>query len=215
MAALAPTCRASTIVVLTYNPGAYIDRCLSAVLATDYPTFDVTVVDNASTDGSVRNVRRDFPEVALVETGANLGFSRGNNLAMREATAPLIALLNPDTEVDPGWLRPLVERMHRDPVTGGAAPKILYQHDRVPVDLRAPTFVPDGGGDTRELGVRLYGDASEAATGGHQPRGVRPGSRPRRGHVSLDPSASADAGRSRRRRQGPAHARRGRRPGPR
>ncbi len=150
------------VVVLTYNPGAFIDRCLSAVLATDYPTFEVTVVDNASTDDSMRHVRRDFPGVALVETGANLGFSRGNNLAMREATAPLIALLNPDTEVDPGWLRPLVERMNRDPVAGGAAPKILYQHDRIPVDLRAPTFVPDGG-DSRELGVRLYEDASEAA----------------------------------------------------
>ena len=150
------------VVVLTYNPGAFIDRCLRAVLATDYPTFDVTVVDNASTDGTVPNVRRDFPDVALLEAGANLGFSRGNNLALREATAPLIALLNPDTEVDPGWLRPLVERMDRDPVAGGAAPKILYQHDRIPVDLRAPTFVPDGG-DPRELGVRLYEDATDAA----------------------------------------------------
>ena len=150
------------VVVLTYNPGAFIDRCLNSVLDTDYPAFDVTVVDNDSTDGSVRNLPRDFPGVALVETGANLGFSRGNNLAMREATAPFIALLNPDTEVDPGWLRPLVERLCTDPVAGGAAPKILYLHDRVPVDLQAPTFVP-GGGDTRELGVRLYADASEAA----------------------------------------------------
>ena len=150
------------VVVLTYNPGAFIDRCLSSVLDTDYPAFDVTVVDNESTDGSVRNLGRDFPGVALVEAGANLGFARGNNLAMREATAPFIALLNPDTEVDPGWLRPLVERLRTDPVAGGAAPKILYLHDRVPVGLHAPTFVP-GGGDTRELGVRLYADASEAA----------------------------------------------------
>ena len=150
------------VVVLTYNPGEFIDRCLGSVLATDYPTFEVTVVDNASTDGSVCNLHRDFPEVALLEAGANLGFSRGNNLAMRESTAPLIALLNPDTEVDSGWLRPLVERLSTDPVAGGAAPKILYQHDRVPVELHAPTFVP-GNGDERELGVRLYEHASEAA----------------------------------------------------
>ncbi len=150
------------IVVLTYNPGAFIDRCLSAVLATDYPSFEVIVVDNASTDGSLRNLGRDFPEVALMEAGANLGFSRGNNLAMRDATAPLVALLNPDTEVDPGWLRPLVERMQADPVAGGAAAKILYLHDRIAVDLRAPTFVP-GGGDARELGVRLYAVGAEAA----------------------------------------------------
>lgn len=150
------------VVVLTYNPGEFIDRCLGSVLATDYPTFAVTVVDNASTDGSVRNLPRDFPEVALVEARANLGFARGNNLAMRESSAPLIALLNPDTEVDPGWLRPLVERLSRDPVAGGAAPKILYQHDRVPVDLQAPTFVP-GGGDARALGVRLYENPTAAA----------------------------------------------------
>ncbi len=150
------------IVILTYNPGAFIDRCLGAVLATDYPNFEVIVVDNASTDGSLRNLGRDFPEVALMEAGANLGFSRGNNLAMRDATAPLVALLNPDTEVDPGWLRPLVERMQADPVAGGAAAKILYLHDRMAVDLRAPTFVP-GGGDARELGVRLYEDGADAA----------------------------------------------------
>ena len=150
------------IVILTYNPGAFIDRCLGAVLATDYPNFEVIVVDNASTDGSLRNLGRDFPEVALMEAGANLGFSRGNNLAMRDATAPLVALLNPDTEVDPRWLRPLVERMQADPVAGGAAAKILYLHDRIAVKLRAPTFVP-GGGDARELGVRLYEDGAEAA----------------------------------------------------
>ncbi len=150
------------IVILTYNPGTFLDRCLGAVLATDYPSFEVTVVDNASTDGSLRNLSRDFPEIALVEAGANLGFSRGNNLAMRAATAPLIALLNPDTEVDPGWLRPLVERLQADPVAGGAAAKILYLHDRIAVDLRTPTFVP-GGGDARELGVRLYEHAAEAA----------------------------------------------------
>ena len=150
------------IVILTYNPGAFIDRCLGAVLATDYPNVEVIVVDNASTDGSLRNLGRDFPDVALMEAGANLGFSRGNNLAMRDATAPLVALLNPDTEVDPGWLRPLVERMQADPVAGGAAAKILYLHDRIAVNLRAPTFVP-GGGDARELGVRLYEDGAEAA----------------------------------------------------
>ncbi len=150
------------IVVLTYNAGAFIDRCLGAVLATDYPSFEVTVVDNASSDGSVLTLNKDFPDITLLEAGANLGFARGNNLAMRGASAPYIALLNPDTEVDPDWLRPLVERLQADPIAGGVGPKILFSDDRLEVNLRSSTFLPPGN-DGRTLGVRIYEHSDSAA----------------------------------------------------
>ena len=157
------------IVVLNYNGAGRIERCLERLLATRYPDLRVTVVDNASSDGSPASVEQAFPEVELVENGANLGFSRGNNRALRGATEPYVGLLNPDTEVEPDWLHPLVSRLDGDPLAGGVGAKLLHQHDRIPLRLTVPTFSPPLP-DARELGVRFYGaetgDGAADVTGG-------------------------------------------------
>ncbi len=147
------------VVVLNYNGLGRVERCLASLLASDYPALRVTVVDNASADGSPARVARDFPEVELIENGANLGFSRGNNRALRAADEPYLGLLNLDTEVAPGWLRPLVARLAADPLAGGAAPKILHLADRLPLRLTTPAFTPPAP-DARTLGVRLYAAAT-------------------------------------------------------
>ncbi len=150
----APALPPVQVVVLNYNAAGWLERCLESLRATDYPDLDIIVVDNASTDGSA-DLARSRSDVTLVEAGANLGFSRGNNLVLRRAKAPLVALLNPDTHVEPGWLRPLVDRLRSDPIAGGVGPKILFDRDRIPLTLSTTGFVP-GGGDRRELGVRIY-----------------------------------------------------------
>lgn len=149
------------IVVLNYNGAGRVERCLERLLGTRYPDLRVTVVDNASSDGSQATVEQAFPEVELIENGANLGFSRGNNRALRGATEPYLGLLNPDTEVEPDWLQPLVARLNADPLAGGVGAKLLHQHDRLPLRLTVPTFTPPPP-DTRELGVRFYGAESSA-----------------------------------------------------
>ena len=149
------------IVVLNYNGAGRIERCLERLLATHYPDLRVTVVDNASSDGSPASVEQAFPDVELIENGANLGFSRGNNKALRAATEPFVGLLNPDTEVEPDWLRPLVARLMEDSLAGGVGAKLLHQHDRLPLRLSVPTFSPPPP-DTRQLGVRFYGAESTA-----------------------------------------------------
>ncbi|MBM4436215.1 MAG: glycosyltransferase family 2 protein [Actinobacteria bacterium] len=149
------------VVVLNYNGAGHVEPCLASLLATEYPALEVVVVDNASRDGSPATIQRQFPDVAFVAAGANLGFARGNNLALQRASAPLLAVLNPDTTVEPGWLWPLVERLAADPLAGGVGPRILYRHDRVALTLTAPAFRP-GGADGRLLGVRLYAASSHA-----------------------------------------------------
>ncbi len=150
------------IVVLNYNGAGRIERCIERLLETRYPDLRVTVVDNASSDGSPARVEQAFPEVELIENGANLGFARGNNRALRVATEPYLGLLNPDTEVEPDWLHPLVARLNDDPLAGGAGAKLLHQYDRLPVRLTVPTFSPPAP-DTRRLGVQFFG--AEAGAG--------------------------------------------------
>ena len=150
-----------TVVVLNYNAERFIGPCLRSLLASEYPndSMEIVVVDNASTDGSLDLVRAEFPQgIRIVEAGSNCGFSVGNNLAMRQAPGPYVALVNPDTEVEPDWLRPLVETLEADPATGAAQPKLLLFQDRIPVVIQSPTFTPKSagmGGDERSLGLRV------------------------------------------------------------
>lgn len=150
-----------SVVVLNFNGRDYLPACLHALAGTDYPEdkLDVTVVDNASSDGSAELVEREFPDVRLLRSGGNVGFAVGNNLGIRAAGGEYVALINPDTEVEPGWLRPLVETMEGAVDIAAACPKLLLYEDRLAVWLESGTFVPresELGDDERTLGMRVY-----------------------------------------------------------
>lgn len=145
-------------VVLNYNGGEHVPRCLEALLATDWPAgaLEVVVVDNCSTDGSDREIEQRFPAVRLLRSPANAGFP-ANNLAMRDlAGVDYVALVNNDAFVTPGWLQPLVAALEADPEVGAACPRILLAYRFLDVIIEAPTFAPPAG-DTRRLGVRVSG----------------------------------------------------------
>lgn len=149
-----------TVIVLNYNAGRFLEACLKSLLASDYQSdsLEIVVVDNASTDGSPDLIRKQFPEIRIVAAGSNRGFAAGNNIGLRDAPGPYAALVNPDTEVDPGWLRPLVDAMQSNPAAGAAQPKLYLMHDRIPIRLQSPTFIPIDAGmghDERTLGLRV------------------------------------------------------------
>ncbi|HKE03156.1 MAG TPA: glycosyltransferase family 2 protein, partial [Blastocatellia bacterium] len=99
------------IIVLNYNGLRWLEACFDALLATDYPNFRIMLVDNASSDGSVQMARDRYPQVEVIVNPANYGFSEGNNVGIREAlanNADYVVLLNPDTKVEPQWLRQLI-----------------------------------------------------------------------------------------------------------
>lgn len=102
-----------------------LERCLPTVLAQTYPSYEVVVVDNASTDGSAAFVAEQFPAVRVIESGANLGYTGGNNLGVRETDSAYVAVLNPDTEVEPDWLSALVAALEAHPESALATSKIL------------------------------------------------------------------------------------------
>jgi GT2 family glycosyltransferase len=121
------------VVIVNHNVRDLLRTCLRSVEQTTANlAVQVWVVDNGSTDGSAQVVRDEFPTVELRET-ANLGFARGNNLALREIVARASAhdrpryvlLLNPDTELPPGALAAMVRFMEEHPDAGAAGPRLI------------------------------------------------------------------------------------------
>ena len=115
-----------SIVVVTYNSVGQIDACLAS-LARALPPSDTEtiVVDNASTDGTAEAVRLRWPAARVIEAGANVGFARANNIGIRGASAPLVLLLNPDTEAAPGAIARLIDALGRRPDAAVAGPRLV------------------------------------------------------------------------------------------
>ena len=87
--------------------------------------FEIIVVDNASTDGSVDTIKSSFPDVKIIANGENLGFSAANNRAIRIAKGQYLFLLNPDTIVYPNSLDTLIAYLDDHAVVGACGPKFL------------------------------------------------------------------------------------------
>jgi GT2 family glycosyltransferase len=114
-----------SVVILNWNGRAYLEACLAALAAQELPPDRVVLVDNGSTDDSVGFTRERFPWVTIRENGGNLGFAAGNNTALRDETAEVIVLLNPDVVLAPGALSALAGAL-ADPSAGVVGTKLCY-----------------------------------------------------------------------------------------
>ena len=116
-----------SIVIVSYNVRSYLEQCLQSVKhALEGIEGEVFVVDNRSDDDSVETVRTQYPWVRLIENQENVGFSRANNIAIREASGDYVLLLNPDTIVEKDTLREVLQFMEEHPKTGGAG--VMMHH---------------------------------------------------------------------------------------
>jgi GT2 family glycosyltransferase len=116
-----------TIAIVSFNAKEELRACLDSVFsATHLASFEVIVADNASTDGTVEMLRERFPEVRLIASPENQGFSRGSNLCWREARSSLVLFLNSDTVVPERALDRLVAIARERPETGAIGPRLLY-----------------------------------------------------------------------------------------
>jgi GT2 family glycosyltransferase len=115
-----------SVVIVGWNARHYLELCLdSLVAAPPLRSMEVLVVDNASTDGTAEMIESKFPWVKLIKSPENLGFSRGNNLAIRQCQGRYIALVNPDVIVLPGCLDALAEFLDQNPKVGDVGPRVL------------------------------------------------------------------------------------------
>lgn len=101
-----------SIVILSWNNSQDTIECLSSVLGLSYPNYSILIVDNGSTDDSVRKIRDRYADIEIIETYTNLGYAEGNNVGIRHAIrskADYILVLNNDTLVETNMLTELVQ----------------------------------------------------------------------------------------------------------
>lgn len=115
-----------SVLIVSWNTRELLAACLESLRRSNPACVrEIIVVDNASADGSPEMVEQRFPEVKLIRTGSNLGFARGNNLAMQHAVGSLFALVNSDTLVHPGCIETLAEYLDQHPEVGLVGPRVI------------------------------------------------------------------------------------------
>ena len=109
-----------SIIIVNYNGKELLKECLDSVLAQSYGDFEILLVDNGSTDGSVDYVVTNYTDnrIRFVLSKENLGFAGGNNLGYKHVKGDYVVLLNNDTKVSKDWLKCLVEEIEKDEEIG-------------------------------------------------------------------------------------------------
>lgn len=115
-----------SIVIVNWNARDYLKKCVASIYkdATN-PSFEIIVVDNASSDGSTEMLRNEFPGVILIENKNNLGFGAANNKALKKCASEFVLMLNPDTEVLDGAFAAMVSFMRQNEKAGAVGAKLL------------------------------------------------------------------------------------------
>lgn len=115
-----------SIVIICWNDLKLIRDCLDSIYSgTRLTDFEVIVSDNGSTDGSIEHLRTHFPQVRVIENGANLRFAKANNVGIRASQGEYVLILNPDTIIHKGTLDGLVKFADEHPKAGAFGCRVL------------------------------------------------------------------------------------------
>lgn len=119
------------VLILNWNGQRYLEQFLEGVVSRSVsPDCEIIVVDNGSTDGSLEYLRKEFPEVRVIEFSENLGFAGGYTEALKQVKATYYVLLNSDVEVTEGWLEPVINYLDSNPDVAACQPKIINHNNR-------------------------------------------------------------------------------------
>lgn len=127
-------CPSVSVVVVNFNGRELLRQCLLTLLDTDYPNYEIVVVDNASTDGSIAEIEKYFgsdSRIKLVRNSENVGHAEGCNIGARVTTGRYLVFLDSDTEFRAeDWLWELVRVMEGDESVGLAQAKLVLAEDK-------------------------------------------------------------------------------------
>jgi GT2 family glycosyltransferase len=150
------------ILIVNWNGGALLRRCLASIGRQTHRPDRVVVVDNGSTDDSLQLAEPYLPLVQLIRLSENVGFARANNIAVHATRAfDGVALLNPDAFAEPEWLSNLIAASERHPEVAAFASQMLLD--------AAPEYL-DGAGDSYHVSGRAWrnGHRVPAASAGEE-----------------------------------------------
>jgi GT2 family glycosyltransferase len=118
-----------SIVIVNYNGFDFLRNCVASLLLSDYPFYEIIIVDNGSTDDSVSRIKKEFQEgnnrIIILDLLNNFGFAVGNKIGANKAKGEYILFLNSDTTMNSSCLGELVRLMDQDPKIGVAQAKLL------------------------------------------------------------------------------------------
>lgn len=118
------------VVILNFNGASSLPACLASVFQSDYPNFEVVIVDNDSKDGSFEKARTQYSRAHFIKNSSNVGFAKGNNVGIRyalEKFADFVFVLNNDTEIEKNVLSDLIQTFDQNSAAGIISPLILTE----------------------------------------------------------------------------------------
>jgi GT2 family glycosyltransferase len=118
-----------TVIVLNWNGKRFLEQCISSLLNQSYSSYEVLLVDNASVDGSIEYVKDLFgnpTKLRILALRENFGFSKGNNIGMKQSTSQYLIVLNNDTKVAKNFIEQLVKAAEANPNIGSVGCKIIF-----------------------------------------------------------------------------------------
>lgn len=132
-----------SVIIVSYNVRYYLEQCLLSVIqASEGLDVEILVPDNDSPDDSVGYLEPLFPSVRFIRTGGNLGFSKANNLALKQSVGRYVLFLNPDTIISGSMLRDCVDFMDSHPKAGGAGVMMLNADGSFALESRRSVPTP-------------------------------------------------------------------------
>lgn len=121
-----------SIVIVSYNTKDFLKNCIQSIYDTAKDlSFEIVVVDNDSKDGSVELIEKEFKDVILIKNKENLGFSKANNIGVKETTGKYVLFLNSDTVVHENTLKEMIRFMETHEKAGAATCKVLLSNGKL------------------------------------------------------------------------------------
>ena len=124
----------TSIIIPHHNGYELLNSCIQSLYESNLNNSEIIIVDNASTDTSIKQIKETFPELIVLNTEQNLGYAGGCNYGVNHANGKLLVFLNNDTQVDKNWLTELENIMNNDSNISSVQPKILNKKNKEKFD---------------------------------------------------------------------------------
>ena len=123
-----------TIVIPNYKGKEYLFSCVKSLYEKDQTEKKILIIDNASNDGSIEEVVKEYPEVECVMLDKNYGFCRAVNIGIEKTDTAYVILLNNDTVIKDNYVKYLLDSIKKDPNIFSVEPKMIQYHDPSKID---------------------------------------------------------------------------------